>query len=29
VLAQAPGLADGLMDGADDLEATSAQALAG
>jgi hypothetical protein len=29
VLAQAPGLADGLMEGADDLEATSAAALAG
>ncbi|HXA40750.1 MAG TPA: acyl-CoA dehydrogenase [Phenylobacterium sp.] len=28
VLAQAPGLADGLMDGADDLEATPAAALA-
>ena len=27
VLTQAPGLADGLMDGGDDLEATSAQAL--
>ena len=29
VLAQAPGLADGLMEGADDLEATPAAALAG
>jgi hypothetical protein len=29
VLAQAPGLADGLMEGCDDLEATSAGALAG
>jgi hypothetical protein len=28
VLAQAPGLADGLMDGADDLEFTAAAALA-
>jgi hypothetical protein len=28
VLAQAPGLADGLMDGADDLESTPATALA-
>jgi len=28
VLTQAPGLADGLMDGADDLEATPAAALA-
>jgi 3-(methylsulfanyl)propanoyl-CoA dehydrogenase len=27
VLAQAPGLADGLMEGADDLEATTAEAL--
>jgi hypothetical protein len=29
VLAQAGGLADGLMEGADDLEATAATALAG
>jgi len=29
VLAQAPALADGLMDGAEDLEATAAEALAG
>jgi len=29
VLAQAPGLAEGVMDGAADLEATSAAALAG
>jgi hypothetical protein len=29
VLAQAPGLADGVMDGAQDLEATTAHALAG
>jgi hypothetical protein len=29
VLTQAPGLADGLMDGAEDLAATSAEALGG
>jgi hypothetical protein len=29
VLAQAPGLAEGLMEGAEDLESTSAAALAG
>ena len=28
VLTQAPGIADGLMDGGDDLEATTAAALA-